>query len=323
VLLSFFAATAGCHLFCDALSLFWSRSRGFAIVRSRWALHRHFDAWESGNVLPPCAADLPPKNGFKSQFSTLKRCTPAPLRLFRSRFTNLLPYLAGRHPAQPWATTETLVSPGAGPSPSLPLLPPVPLGSPWGGLPVALAECSCKRSAKPLSFKQSYLHAITIQFWSRTARRWQFLPREHGLVCCRGRCRCRLSCRWARRRRGGRSFPWWPCIFDLVIRLPLAACRLSPAATWSSQGLAFAGPFFIQPAHKMSSRSVGFHLTIVRGIRFLLCAFVVWWTADHWFPLYGVISALIAGFALAMFAEAPFGRISSVRNIRTDASRGG
>lgn len=43
-------------------------------------------------------------------------------------------------------------------------------------------------------------------------------------------------------------------------------------------------------------------------VRALVSAFLVWWVASYWWPIAGVWAVCVAGFLLAVFAEAPLAR---------------
>ncbi len=64
-------------------------------------------------------------------------------------------------------------------------------------------------------------------------------------------------------------------------------------------------------------------LAVVRSVRMLLSTFLVWWTAAYWYPIYGLLSAVLAGFVLAMFAEVPFEHPCDGRSLRGRRSQRG
>jgi hypothetical protein len=51
-------------------------------------------------------------------------------------------------------------------------------------------------------------------------------------------------------------------------------------------------------------KSDTWRLAFVRLVRFAVSFAVIWMVADYWYPAVGVMSVLVAGFALMVFGEA-------------------
>lgn len=49
-------------------------------------------------------------------------------------------------------------------------------------------------------------------------------------------------------------------------------------------------------------------IAFVRLVRLVVSCAVIWMVVDYWYPAVGVVSVLVAGFVLMVFAEANFRR---------------
>jgi hypothetical protein len=52
---------------------------------------------------------------------------------------------------------------------------------------------------------------------------------------------------------------------------------------------------------------------LVRLVRFGVSTAVIWTVVDYWYPAVGIVSVVVAGFVLMVFAEAPLGTRRSSR----------